>query len=187
MTGTMGFIIESVEPGSSAAQAGLKPGDVIVTVGKRRVQSTQDMRDALRTSLNNSGNPVEVTFLRYDASVSQLVNRVVMLTPMPGERGPQAAARTEVISGGVLNSKAIEKPLPNYPEVARAAGASGTVVVQVSVDEEGRVEKARAVSGHPLLQSAAVEAAYRARFSPTKLSGNPVKVFGVITYNFVLP
>jgi TonB family protein len=187
MTGTMGFLIESVEPGSPAEQVGLMPGDVIMSVNKRRVQSTQDMRNSLRSSLNNSGTPIEVVFLRYDPTVSRIVNRVVMVTLMVNRREAQTAVRTETISGGVLNDKAVEKPLPTYPEVARAAGASGNVTVSVLIDEDGRVENAKAVGGHPLLQAAAVEAAYRARFSPTKLSGNPVKVSGVITYNFVLP
>jgi protein TonB len=91
-----------------------------------------------------------------------------------------------IISGGVLNGKAISKPQPPYPAIARAARASGTVTVQIVVDESGRVISAQAVSGHPLLQQAAVAAARGARFSPTLLSGQPVKVSGVITYNFVL-
>lgn len=89
------------------------------------------------------------------------------------------------ISGGVLNGKATSLPKPSYPPVAKAARASGTVTVQVTIDENGNVISARAVSGHPLLQAAAVQAARSARFSPTKLSGQPVKVTGVITYNFV--
>ena len=89
------------------------------------------------------------------------------------------------ISGGVLNGKAISLPKPAYPPIARAAHASGTVVVQVLIDENGNVVSAHAVSGHPLLQAAAVGAAKQARFSPTKLSGQPVKVTGVIQYNFV--
>ena len=89
------------------------------------------------------------------------------------------------ISGGVLNGKAISLPKPGYPPIARAAHASGTVVVQVLIDENGSVVSAHAVSGHPLLQAAAVGAAKQARFSPTKLSGQPVKVTGVIQYNFV--
>src|SRR5215510_8697130 len=89
------------------------------------------------------------------------------------------------ISGGVLNGKAISLPKPPYPAIARAAHASGTVVVQVLIDENGNVVSAHAVSGHPLLQGAAVGAARQARFSPTKLSGQPVKVTGVIQYNFV--
>jgi protein TonB len=89
------------------------------------------------------------------------------------------------ISGGVLNGKAISLPKPTYPPIARAAHASGTVVVQVLIDENGSVVSAHAVSGHPLLQAVAVGAARQARFSPTKLSGQPVKVTGVIQYNFV--
>jgi protein TonB len=89
------------------------------------------------------------------------------------------------ISGGVLNGKAISLPKPTYPPIAKAAHASGTVVVQVTIDENGNVISAHAISGHPLLQAGAVAAAKGARFSPTKLSGQPVKVTGVITYNFV--
>jgi protein TonB len=59
------------------------------------------------------------------------------------------------------------------------------VVVQVLIDENGNVVSAHAVSGHPLLQAVAVGAARQAKFSPTKLSGQPVKVTGVIQYNFV--
>ena len=97
--------------------------------------------------------------------------------PPPPPRAP--------ISGGVLNGKAISLPKPAYPPIARQAHASGTVVVQVVIDENGNVISAHAVSGHPLLQAVAVAAARGARFSPTKLSGQPVKVTGVITYNFV--
>ena len=104
------------------------------------------------------------------------------------EPPPPAATPTPPrapISGGVLNGKAISLPKPAYPPIARAAHASGTVVVQVLIDENGNVVSAHAVSGHPLLQGAAVGAARQARFSPTKLSGQPVKVTGVIQYNFV--
>ena len=98
---------------------------------------------------------------------------------------PPPAPPRAPISGGVLNGKAISLPKPSYPPIARQAHASGTVVVQVTIDENGSVISAHAVSGHPLLQAVAVAAARGARFSPTKLSGQPVKVTGVITYNFV--
>jgi protein TonB len=100
--------------------------------------------------------------------------------PAPTPRRPTAP-----ISGGVLNGKAISLPKPPYPAIARTAHASGTVTVQVTVDEEGNVISAHAVTGHPLLQAAAVAAARQAKFAPTKLSGQPVKVMGVIVYNFV--
>ena len=90
------------------------------------------------------------------------------------------------ISGGVLNGKAISLPAPNYPAEARAARISGAVTVQITIDEYGNVITARAVSGHPLLQAAAVSSAQQARFSPTFLMGEAVKVTGVLIYNFVL-
>lgn len=89
------------------------------------------------------------------------------------------------IEGGVLNGKALALPQPAYPPLARAAHVSGTVTVQVLIDEQGNVVSAHAVDGHPLLQSVCVAAARQARFSPTLLDGEPVKVTGVIQYNFV--
>ena len=62
----------------------------------------------------------------------------------------------------------------------------GSVTVQVLVDERGKVISAKAVSGHGLLIPAAQRAALEARFSPTLLGDQPVKVSGVIIYNFVL-
>jgi len=89
------------------------------------------------------------------------------------------------IEGGVLNGKALALPQPAYPPLARAAHISGTVSVQVLIDEQGNVTSAHAVDGHPLLQSVCVAAARQARFSPTLLEGEPVKVTGVIRYNFI--
>lgn len=106
--------------------------------------------------------------------------------PPPATPGASFGERPKTLSGGILNGKAISKPSPPYPAIARAARAQGTVTVQILVDEEGKVVSASAVSGHPLLQQAAVNAARGARFAPTLLSGRPVRVSGVITYNFVL-
>lgn len=100
---------------------------------------------------------------------------------------PNANVPRAPISGGVMNGKAISLPKPAYPAAAKAVKASGTVTVQITVDEKGNVIEARAVSGHPLLQAAAVSAARQAKFSPTQLSGQPVKVTGILTYNFVAP
>ncbi len=91
-----------------------------------------------------------------------------------------------IMSKGVITGLAISLPKPTYPAIAKQAHAFGTVSVQVLVDETGKVVSAKAVKGHPLLLAAAQQAAYAARFSPTKLSDQPVKVTGTITYNFVL-
>ena len=84
----------------------------------------------------------------------------------------------------MLNGKALALPQPAYPALARVAHVSGTVSVQIVIDEQGNVSSAHAIDGHPLLQSVCVAAARQARFSPTLLDGEPVKVTGVIQYNF---
>ena len=101
------------------------------------------------------------------------------------EDPPKPPPPSKPISGGVLNGKATSLPKPPYPAAARAVRASGSVSVQVLISESGSVISATAVSGHPLLRQAAAQAARGARFSPTMLSGQPVKVSGIITYNFV--
>ena len=92
----------------------------------------------------------------------------------------------KLVSLGVIESKVVRKAVPPYPELAKRARASGSVPVQILLDEQGRVISAHATGGHPLLRSAAEQAAYQTRFSPTLLSNQPVKVSGVITFNFVL-
>lgn len=133
----------------------------------------------------------EVKSLKFETVRKRECNARPFLPPLPTVEAPPPLPLDEPpplmprapINGGILNGKAISKPQPIYP----ATRASGIVSVQVTVDESGNVISAKAVSGHPLLQSAAVKAAYQARFAPTRLSGQPVKVSGVLTYNFVLP
>lgn len=91
------------------------------------------------------------------------------------------------MAGGVLAGKAIQSPQPPYPAMARAAGIEGAVVVELTVSESGGVQSARAISGHPLLRDAAVQAARGWAFSPTMLSGVQVKVVGTIAFDFKLP
>jgi TonB family protein len=123
-----------------------------------------------------------------DGKVREVSEPVSVAFGEPEAAQVQPPAYEEVenfpISGGILNGKAVEKPAPAYPVIVNAERVEGTVVVQVMVDEEGKVVSAQAVSGHPLLRQAAVEAAHKARFSPTLLSGKPVKVTGTLSYNF---
>ncbi len=97
----------------------------------------------------------------------------------------QTPAKT--IAGGVINGSAVSLPKPAFPTTARAVNASGAVNVQITIDETGNVIAAKAVSGHPLLRQAAENAALNAKFTPSMLSGNPVKVTGMLSYNFQNP
>ena len=129
-----------------------------------------------RTVNGTGGGPsglATTTEISEDASETQ---------PPPIRKEP---AKREVIrSIGVANGKATKLPKPAYPATAIAIGLQGKVDVQVTIDETGKVIAANAVSGHPFFRGPAEKAAWAARFTPTTLSNVPVKVTGVIVYNF---
>ncbi len=91
-------------------------------------------------------------------------------------------AQEKVISGGIINGRAIELPKPDYPQEAKDFCASGQVQVEVLIDENGDVVSAKAISGNEVLQESALEAAKKAKFSTNHFR---VKVEGIIVYNFV--
>jgi TonB family protein len=99
---------------------------------------------------------------------------------------PKSSAKVTV-NGGVLDSRASEKPLPVYPVEAKSLGIAGVVVVAVTVDVDGKVALAEATAGPAALRKAAAEAALRARFPPTRFGGVPVIVKGFLTYKFTQP
>jgi TonB family protein len=136
-----------------------------------------------------AGNPVEV---KNVASSSSATPKVVVDEPPPSPTEPStqpSAAPKPIlrpVSGGVLNGSAVFLPPPMYPDTAKRMRTSGVVTVEVVIDENGKVISATAENGPSTLREAAIKAALRARFSPTKLSGQPVKVFGTISYKFSL-
>jgi len=127
-------------------------------------------------------------------------DRVVLLTILVGKRyedekrfaaqkasgtRPPPTEQPSVIHGGVINGKAISLPKPEYPTNLNGARPHGAVQIEMMIDENGGIISAGAISGDPLLQESARKAACKAKFSPTTLSGHPVKVMGIVTYNFV--
>lgn len=98
--------------------------------------------------------------------------------PQQPNQGPQ---KRGPVAGGMLNGRAIYLPQPEIPP----GEASGVVLVAVVIDEQGTVVEARAVSGPAHLHQTAVNAARLARFTPTLLMGEPVRVSGTLSYNFV--
>lgn len=138
-------------------------------------------------SLNKAAtaaNTVNSTSMPGGNSTASGKPLVVMESEPPSKPAPKPLMKP--VSGGVLNGKAVQLPTPDYPEVAKRMRAAGLVTVEVVIDVNGKVISAKATSGPAMLQQAAVQAALRARFSPTTLSGQPVKVSGVINYNFSL-
>jgi len=164
-------------PETAGATNGEKPTGVEIT-GPRKKPENADDSAKNDGSVNSGGaNAAGGGAKPGEAAGSE--------KPANAGANPSSNADPNMINGGALNGKALYLPPPEYPDVARQAHASGTVAVQIVIDEMGNVISAHAVSGHPLLQAASVTAARMARFSPTTLSGVPVKVSGVVTYNFV--
>src|SRR4051812_8588023 len=162
------------DPRVVPTDVGVKAGDIPPTTGAVRITgrnadppfSTQN--DGCTTC--NNTHPIVV--LDNDAK--------------PPEPIAPVKPATQRVTSIVLNSKVINLPPPAYPVLARQIRKQGPVNVQILVDEQGKVVSAQAVSGDPMLTGAAREAALRARFTPTMLNGQAVKIQGVITYNFVL-
>ena len=126
--------------------------------------------------------PAKATVTIIEGDPSEAKQKATQPTPSPPP--PEGPAKGEPIQGGILNSKAIELPQPNYPEEARRARVAGKVIVRVIVDETGKVISAEIEDGPIPLRLPALEAARKARFPAKLVAGQPVKVTGVITYIF---
>ena len=152
---------------------------------KRDKKSTGAIAPALPEASNSAtkiaSSPVDI---RVPAVSPDTEVPPIMLDEPPPAPGPRPILKP--VSGGVLNGTAILLPAPIYPDAAKRMRTQGTVTVDVVLDETGKVVSAIASSGPPILREAAVQAALKARFSPTKLSGQPVKVSGAINYKFSL-
>jgi TonB family protein len=140
---------------------------------------------AAATMALSLGMPNAATLAASNNSGSAPVVKTNDDVPPPPVK-PAVRASLRPVSGGVLNGKAVEMPKPVYPEAARRSKLAGVVTVEVVIDASGKVIGARAVSGPEMLRDAAERAARMAKFTPALLSGQPVRVSGIINYNFSL-
>lgn len=118
------------------------------------------------------------------AGISEIVGKnPAVEVPVPHPPAPRTPVR---VSSGVQESKLLVRVAPVYPEIAVRAQASGQVVLEAEIDEEGNVAKVNVVSGHPLLVSAAVQAVKQWKYSPTVLNGEPHRILASVTVIFRL-
>ena len=167
--------------------ADVSRADLVPKEVSAKASDVPPVRKGVVTMLG-SGNTNAIAPVAPGAGTGSIIStgpQKVDVADAPPPPPPKPTPPKAPISGGVLNGKAVRLVQPPYPAIARSARASGQVRVQIVIDENGNVISAAPVSGHPLLQGAAVSAARASKFTPTKLSGMPVKVSGVIIYNFV--
>lgn len=135
----------------------------------------------------NADPPTPASGNRVGTGTGSAVVEMTEPPPPPPPAPPkQEIPKVVNLSTGVIKGNAISLPKPIYSAIAKQMRLQDDVTVQVLIDESGNVISAKAVSGHPILVPEAVRAARQARFKPTTLSGQPVKVSGLITYSFQL-
>jgi TonB family protein len=184
----------ATQPAPTASMPAQQNPSAALQTGKPADNAAQPSSVAANKSaapLPSGGSLLKTNMASPDSALRAMGN-VAVNSPIKVEEEPPPAARRmpkpllKPISGGVLNGKALVLPKPDYPQAARSARASGVVTVEVVINEAGKVIAAKATSGPTLLRQAAMQAAQGARFSPTLLSGQPVKISGEINYNFTL-
>jgi protein TonB len=74
---------------------------------------------------------------------------------------------------------------PEYPRIARQAGAKGAVQLVATIGKDGKVKNVKALSGHPMLQAAAIDAVKQWVYKPTLLNGQAVESETQIVLNFL--
>ncbi len=104
-------------------------------------------------------------------------------TPEPA---PEPTPAKIVIVSRISPGLVLRRVSPQYPPMAKSIRLQGAVQVQVLISETGHVLSTGVVSGHPILRAAAEEAARQWLFKPTMLNDVPVKVQGILTFNFTL-
>ncbi len=147
----------------------------------KKIPNAPELPSASSSATKLASGPAEVKVGAVNANEAI---RVLLDSEPPPSPGPKPILKP--VSGGVLNGTAVYLPPPSYPEAAKRMRTQGVVTVEVILDETGKVVAANATGGPTMLRDAAVQAALKAKFSPTKLSGQPVKVSGVINYKFAL-
>lgn len=90
------------------------------------------------------------------------------------------------VGGQVEEANLIHKVTPEYPQIARTAHISGTVVLHAIIAKDGTVQELQFISGPPLLMRAAMDAVKQWRYRPTLLNGQAVKVDTTVTVIFSL-
>ena len=189
-----------VEANSTAARTGVETKSQPSVPAETKSQPVNKPAENLVVGSNHNPAP-SLPVVNSATNRSSALSSSVIPTVGAGTNPPKATVVTldseppaspaprpllKPVSGGVLNGKALNLPAPSYPEQARRMRTFGTVSIEVVLDENGKVMSAHATSGPEVLRDAAIQAALKAKFSPTKLSGQPVKVTGVINYRFSL-
>ena len=146
--------------------------------------------------------PMIPTTIRYIATAEPPVGDKIVGIPDLGQGGPAVPGEifqghsqpavvhqptgpvhlTSTMSEGLL----LQKTMPVYPVIAKATRTEGVVVLQATISRTGTIENLHLISGHPMLQKAAIDAVSNWRYRPYLLNGVPVEVETTVNVVFRL-
>lgn len=138
-------------------------------------------RQAWASSLNESAAPAAPSIASLNGSAS--ATTIPIVANLPAASAPRLGGVVNV-SNGVSGGKLIHRVAPAYPDLAKRAGVSGTVILSAMVAKDGSVTKLKLVKGSQLLAAEAIRAASQWRYSPFVLDGKPIEVATQIVMDF---
>ncbi len=161
------------------------PKEISTVPNQSRARPTGRFKPGLGPEMDGRNAPTgNYENTRTTGSGSNFTNSQPVAETVPPPKPPPTKPPSILKRSSVINGLAKFLPKPPYPPIALQMNLTGSVDVQVMIDEAGGVVSAKAVNGHPILRNAAEKAALNAKFDPTTLNGMPVKVTGVIVYRF---
>ncbi|MEK7725335.1 MAG: TonB family protein [Acidobacteriota bacterium] len=175
------FVPDKVSSAPVAVKA--RPNTAYV-IGKTDEDPTNGVTGTKRIDGENTGQVIQLKPREVEKTEEEPPPTIKKIEPKAEIKESVKPKAGTTVSKGVINGTATSLPKPAYPPAAKAIRVSGDVSVQVTIDEQGNVISANAVSGHALLKQVSEQAARSAKFKPTLLSNQPVKVTGIIVYKF---
>lgn len=142
-------------------------------------KAVSDYQKALELDANNE--PAKTNLQRLQAGQAKLQPKLPEKAVAPAT---EKVIPQQIVNVGALNNIAVKLALPVYTAFDRQRNLQGLVMVQVTLDEKGKVVNAKAVSGPQSLRPASEEAALKSKFKPVIVANQAVKATGFINYNF---
>ena len=176
---------KAIELNPKEAIAYLNRGESHEKMGNLQ-KAISDYRKA--TELDASNEMAKAYLQRLQAEQAKLAQPTQQNTPNSSNKETPAKIEPskppQNVELGQLNALALNLVMPTYPEIARRTNAKGTVTVQITLDEEGKVVSAKATEGPTMLRSTAEDAARKSKFKPAMSGDKPIRASGFILYNF---
>ena len=181
-----------IELDPKEAMAYFKRGNALEKMGSFE-KALSDYQKAVE--LDPENEPAKAAFMKLQALVPKptpTTNMANVQKKDPAVQNtsttstPETSASTEPVNFGALNRFASRMVTPVYPTIERQRNTEGLVVVEVMLDETGKITSAKATSGPRGLRQAAEDAVRKSRFNAVVVEGKPVKATGFINFNFKL-